>query len=167
MKTPEVDAKMLIRKPLNDVFEAMVNPNITSKFWFTKSSGVIEPGKTLEWEWGQFGVKDTVNILDVKLNEYISLEWKVGDLTTFVEMIFESHSDTSTLVHVTESGFWKNSPAKDDALEEKIYLMLGQNGGWNLVLANMKAWLEYGIALNLIADHNPNQVTKTYLNQPQ
>lgn len=155
---PIVKAQMLIRKPLTKVFEAMINPEITSKFWFTKSSGPVEPGKTLEWEWGQFGVSDIVDILEVKSNEYISLEWKLGDLKTKVEMEFESHSDTSTLFKVTESGFWDYDPGEDEKLKEKINLMLGQNGGWNLVLCNMKAWLEYELNLNLIADHNPNKV---------
>ena len=30
---------MLIRRPVADVFEAFINPDITTKFWFTKSSG--------------------------------------------------------------------------------------------------------------------------------
>lgn len=154
---PVVKAQMLIRKPVSEVFEAMVNPDITSKFWFTGSSGRVEPGKTIEWEWGQFGVKDTVDILDVKTDEYISLEWKLGDLKTLVEMVFELHSNASTLVKVTESGFWKTNPAEDENLEEKINLMLGQNGGWNLVLSSMKAWLEHELDLNLIADHEPEQ----------
>lgn len=152
---PIVKAQMLIRKPIDKVFEAMVNPDITSKFWFTKSSGRVEPGKTLEWEWGQFGVKDTVDILEVKTGEYISLEWELGDLKTLVEMEFESYSNSSTLVKVSERGFWENHPAKDEKLEEKINLMLGQNGGWTLVLSNMKAWLEHEVDLNLIADHQP------------
>jgi hypothetical protein len=38
-------AEMLIRKPAAEVFEAFVNPAITSRFWFTKSSGRLEPGK--------------------------------------------------------------------------------------------------------------------------
>lgn len=152
---PFVKAQMLIRKPIDEVFEAMTNPDITSKFWFTKSSGPVEPGKTLEWEWGQFGVSDTVDILEVRANEYISLEWKLGDLKTLVEMEFESYSDASTLFKVTESGFWDSKPSEDPKLKEKINLMLGQNGGWNLVLSNMKAWLEHELDLNLIADHNP------------
>ncbi|MBD3616212.1 MAG: SRPBCC domain-containing protein [Gracilimonas sp.] len=157
---PVVKAEMLIRKPVHEVFEAMINPEITSKFWFTKSSGRVEPGKTLEWEWGQFGVSDTVDILEVRTNEYISLEWKPGDLKTKVEMEFEPHSETSTLFKVTESGFWDSAPAEDEKLEEKINLMLGQNGGWNLVLCNMKAWLEHKLDLNLIADHNPKAAVK-------
>ncbi|MEX2483875.1 MAG: SRPBCC family protein [Brumimicrobium sp.] len=155
MKIPIVKAQMLIRKPVEKVFEAMVDPDITSNFWFTKSSGRVEPGQTLEWEWGQFGVKDIVDIKEVKTNEFISLEWKLGELKTLVEMNFEPYSASSTLLKVTESGFWESEPSKDKKLEEKIDVMLGQNGGWNLVLSNMKAWLEHKIDLNLIADHYP------------
>ena len=32
-------AEKLIRKPVAKVFEAFINPEITTKFWFTKSSG--------------------------------------------------------------------------------------------------------------------------------
>lgn len=153
---PIVESQMLIRKPISEVFEAMVNPHVTSKFWFTKGSGRVEPNITLEWEWGQFGVKDTVDILEVKTDQYISLQWKLGNLKTMVEMNFEPKPDDSTLLQVTETGFWEKSPAEDKNLEEKIGLMLGQNGGWTLVLSNMKAYLEFGINLNLISDHKPH-----------
>lgn len=152
---PRVQVQMLIRRPVHEVFEAMVNPDITSEFWFTKSSGRVEPGKTLEWEWEQFGVKDSVDIREVRASEYISLEWKLGELKTLVEMSFTPYSDASTLFKVTESGFWDSIPVEDEKLEEKINLMLGQNGGWNLVLSNMKAWLEHRVKLNLISDHKP------------
>lgn len=102
---PIVKVQMMIRKPIDVVFEAMVNPDITSRFWFTKSSGRVEPGKTLEWEWGQFGVMDTVDILEVRNGEYISLKWKLGEMKTLVEMKFESFSTSFTLVKVSESGF--------------------------------------------------------------
>ncbi len=140
---PIVESQMLIRKPVSEVFEAMANPDITSNFWFTKGSGRVEPGKTLEWEWGQFGVKDTVDILEVNHNEFISLKWKLGDLKTTVEMYFESKSDETMLLRVIEKGFWDSLPAEDKNLEEKINLMMGQNGGWTLVLSNMKAYLEF------------------------
>ena len=41
---PIAKAEMLIRKPAAEVFEAFVNPAITSKFWFTKGSGRFEEG---------------------------------------------------------------------------------------------------------------------------
>lgn len=34
-----VEAQMLIRKPVEQVFQAFIDPAITVHFWFTKSSG--------------------------------------------------------------------------------------------------------------------------------
>jgi len=47
-------AEMLIRKPVPEVFEAFINPAITTWFWFTKSSGRLEPGKPIQWDWEMF-----------------------------------------------------------------------------------------------------------------
>ena len=41
---PVARAEMLIRKPVSLVFEAFVDPAITSRFWFTRGSGRLEPG---------------------------------------------------------------------------------------------------------------------------
>jgi uncharacterized protein YndB with AHSA1/START domain len=43
-RTPVAKAEMLIRKPVAEVFEAFIDPAITTKFWFTKGSGRLEPG---------------------------------------------------------------------------------------------------------------------------
>ena len=43
-QTPVAKAEMLIRRPVAEVFEAFINPTITTKFWFTRSSGRLEPG---------------------------------------------------------------------------------------------------------------------------
>ena len=47
-KSPIAKTGMLIRKPVDQVFEAIVNPEITSKFWFRKGSGRLEAGKTVQ-----------------------------------------------------------------------------------------------------------------------
>jgi uncharacterized protein YndB with AHSA1/START domain len=46
-ETTVAKAQMLIRKPVAQVFEALVDPAITSRFWFSKSSGRLEPGKRM------------------------------------------------------------------------------------------------------------------------
>ena len=45
ISNPVVEAQMLIRRPVVDCFEAFVNPENTTKFWFTKSSGRLALGK--------------------------------------------------------------------------------------------------------------------------
>ena len=47
---------MLIRKPVAEVFEAFINPDITTQFWFTKSSGRLQAGQQVQWDWEMYGV---------------------------------------------------------------------------------------------------------------
>lgn len=46
---PVAKMELLIRKPVADVFEAYVNPDAITKFWFNRSSGRIEVGATVIW----------------------------------------------------------------------------------------------------------------------
>lgn len=50
-QSPITKTAMLIRRPVAEVFEAFVNPVMTTKFWFTQSSGRLEAGKQVEWAW--------------------------------------------------------------------------------------------------------------------
>jgi uncharacterized protein YndB with AHSA1/START domain len=45
-------AEMLIRSPVSSVFDAFVDPAITSKFWFSQGSAKLEVAKTVRWDWG-------------------------------------------------------------------------------------------------------------------
>lgn len=51
IKTPVSSTGMLIRKPVEAVFEAFVNPEVTTRFWFTHSSGRLEKGQRVQWTW--------------------------------------------------------------------------------------------------------------------
>lgn len=143
---------MLIRRPAGKVFEAFVNPDVTTQFWFTEGSGRLEEGKTVTWTWGQFGVSADITVTSIELNELIQFQWPSGEEESAfrtVELSFESKREGTTFVQVVESGFDKN----DDQLINQI---AGQTEGWTLVLSALKAWLEHGINLNLISDHKPN-----------
>ena len=45
---------MLVGKPVAEVFEAFVDPEGTTKFWFTRSSGRLEAGKEICWDSDRF-----------------------------------------------------------------------------------------------------------------
>jgi len=49
-KSYEGKAEMLIRKPANIVFDAIVDPTVTTRFWFTKSSGRLTQDAKVKWE---------------------------------------------------------------------------------------------------------------------
>ena len=145
MTTPTVKAEMLIRKPPADVFNAFANPAVTTKFWFTKSSGKLEAGKRVRWEWEMYGVGDDLDVKAVEPNKRIAFEWSFPK-SNHVEMTFTPHAK-GTLVSIVNSGL-----RGDDVFAEALDL----TQGWNLVLAAAKAWLEHGINLNLIADKAPD-----------
>jgi uncharacterized protein YndB with AHSA1/START domain len=44
-------AEILIRKLVEEVFLAFIDPEITTRFWFTKSSGKLEEEKPAQWTW--------------------------------------------------------------------------------------------------------------------
>lgn len=143
---PIVKAQMLIRRPVAEVFEAFVDPAITTRFWFTKSSGRLEPGKQVRWDWEMYGVFADVDVKAVEPNRRILIEW--DDPPRPVEWVFTAREDNTTLVSITNSGF---RGSEDEIVAQAIDAM----GGFVMVLAGAKALLEHNIVLNLVADHHP------------
>lgn len=141
-------AAMLIRKPVAQVFEAFINPEITTKFWFTKSSGKLEPGKQVHWDWEMYNVSQQVTVKSIEKNRRIVIEWSMYGYPTIVEWVFKPYGDGKTFVTITDSGF----KAEGDKLIEQL---TGDTEGWTLVLAGLKALLEHNIILGLVADRIP------------
>ena len=65
---PVARTAMLIRRPVADVFAPFIDPDITTRFWFTKSSGRLETGKQVKWEWEIYGVSTRVAVKGVDPN---------------------------------------------------------------------------------------------------
>lgn len=144
---PVVKAQMLIRKPVSEVFEAFVDPAITTKFWFTKSSGKLETGKKIRWEWEMYGVSTRLTVKAVEKDKRILIEW--DDPPCPVEWQFTPRADNTTLVSISNWGF---SGSENEVTAKAIDSM----GGFTSVLAGLKALLEHNILLNLVADHHPD-----------
>ncbi|WP_442951656.1 SRPBCC family protein [Paenibacillus sp. GYB003] len=141
---------MLIRKPVEEVFEAFIDPAITTKFWFTKSSGRLEVGSHVRWDWEMYGVSDDVHVKEIEKNMRIRIEWSDS---TQVEWIFTPRTNNETFVTITSSGYTGNG---DDIVNRAIDDM----GGYTIVLCGLKAFLEHNIVLNLVADKAPDAHVK-------
>ncbi|KPE50671.1 SRPBCC family protein [Chryseobacterium indologenes] len=142
-----VEAQMLIRKPVEDVFEAFINPAVTTRFWFTKSTGKLEEGKTVTWEWEMYGVSSDLKTLQIIPNQLIKTIW--GDPSTNVDYEFRV-MEKGTLVVIKSYGFSQTG-------EELLRQVNDNTGGFTTVLDGCKAYLEHGINLNLIEDKFPQQ----------
>ena len=143
-KPPIARATMLIRRPVEDVFNAFVDPAVTTKFWFNRSSGALAVGRTVTWYWDHYGASGDVVVKRLEKNRRIDIEWP-----TPVEWVFTDRSDGTTFVSITASGF----TGTDD---EQVAQALDSTEGFNLVIAACKAYLEHGIELNVVTDKNPD-----------
>jgi uncharacterized protein YndB with AHSA1/START domain len=148
---PIMKTGMLIRKSVAEVFEAFVNPHLTTTFWFTKSSGRLEAGKQVEWTWEMYDVSASVDVKAIKPNKRIVIEWPGYSGLTTVEWKFTPQKDNSTFVTITESGFIGNG-------DELVKQVADSTQGFSLVLAGLKGLLEHNIQLNLVADRYPQGI---------
>ncbi|UQD57724.1 SRPBCC domain-containing protein [Flavobacterium sp. K5-23] len=142
---------MLIRKTVDVVFEAFIDPAITSNFWFTKGSSKLEVGKTLTWEWEMYSVSATVFVKEIIPNKKIVIDW--GNPSTSVDFNFNSLSDGTTYVTIKHYG----PQLENDAL---IAAIKDSTAGFTTVLDGLKAYLEHNINLNLIADKFPKEISQ-------
>lgn len=148
---PVVAAQMLIRKPVATVFQAFIDPEITTNFWFTKSSGRLEVGKTVTWEWEMYGAATSVTVKDIIPNQRISTEW--GDPATTVDYEFTALTDDTTYVVIKNYGFRETGADLIEAIKDNT-------GGFTTVLDGLKAYLEHNLKLNLIADKFPGEISQ-------
>lgn len=148
---PVTNTGMLIRKPVADVFEALINPDITTKFWFTKSSGRLEVGKEVQWEWEMYNVSISVIAQAIEPHTRLVIEWPGYSGNTTVEWLFTAQSTDTTYVSVTERGFTGDG-------DELVKQVADSTEGFALLLAGLKAFLEHNVRLNLVADRYPTGI---------
>jgi uncharacterized protein YndB with AHSA1/START domain len=150
-RVPIAETGMLIRKPVAEVFEAIVNPELTTKFWFTRSSGRLAVGRPIRWDWEMYDISIELTAKAIDNNRRIVLEWPGYSGPTTVEWTFAPLNDGATFVRVTESGFKGTG-------DELVRFVADSTQGFSLVLAGLKALLEHGVRLNLVGDRYPKGV---------
>jgi len=150
-QVPITKTGMLIRKPVAEVFEAFINPDITTRFWFTKSSGRLATDQQFQWGWEMYGISIPVDVKAIESNKRIVIEWAGYSGQTTVEWTFSPQKDGTTFVNITESGFTGDG-------DELVKHMTASTQGFSLVLAGLKALLEHNVRLNLVADRYPKGI---------
>lgn len=141
---PVARATMLIRRPVEEVFNAFVDPTVTTKFWFSRATGPLAPGATVTWYWDHYGVSGDVFVRALEPNKRIVIEWP-----TPVEWVFTPRGEDATFVSIVASGF-------TGSVDEQVAQALDSTEGFNLVISACKAYLEHGIELRVVVDKNPD-----------
>ena len=142
-----------VGRPVAEVFEAVVSPDILSEYFTTGGArGRLEPGAQVTWDFADFPGAFPVDVVEVVPNEKIVLRWEAGDgredheagtwerggYQTTVTMAFKSlDDDTRTMVEITEEG-WRED-------EGGLQASYGNCMGWSQMVAALKMWLEHGI----------------------
>jgi len=132
----ETNATIQIQKPIEEVFEGIVNPEKMTRYFISESSGRLETGKEVIWKFPEFEAKFPIKEIEIENTSAISFVW---DPETIVKITLEKLPDDSTIVRVNENGKELN--------EANLKWALENSGGWANFLACMKAYLEYGIEL--------------------
>lgn len=138
-QTLVIKAALQILKPVNEVFEAIVDPIKMSNYFISKSSGRMEEGKQIMWKFPEFDAEFPIRTGKIEINKYISFYWVMEGVELLVEMILTPREINSTIVTITEK-----SRNNDEA---GINWLKGNTEGWANFLACLKAYLEYGINL--------------------
>ena len=138
---PRFEVQLKIQKPVDEVFEGVVNPKKLSGYFTRTASGPIVAGTTVKWSFPEFPEEFPVEVRKVVKNERIVLEWEASErgYDTKVEMIFKRLDDGATMVQIRESG-WRETP-------KGIESSYGNCGGWMHMMCCLKGYLEYGINL--------------------
>lgn len=134
--TLNIKASIQIQKPINTVFENIVNPDKMMQYFIGSSTGKITENAELIWTFPEFDEKCPVSITEFIPNKKISFVW---DPETVVTIELQEQTDKSTLVKVTEGS--------KDVNEKNIKWFAGNTEGWANFLACLKAFSEYQINL--------------------
>jgi uncharacterized protein YndB with AHSA1/START domain len=152
----KIKASLKILKPVNEVFEAIVDPEKMSGYFISQSTGRMEEGKTLTWQFPEFDMKFPVRIDTIKKDQYISYYWGEAGDETRVEIFLKPKNEAETFVSITE-GTKENN-------EAGILWLRRNTEGWANFLACLKAYLEYGINLRKGA-FDPSQMQAEEVNR--
>jgi uncharacterized protein YndB with AHSA1/START domain len=135
----EINVAIQIQKPINEIFESIVNPEKMTNYFISQSTGMMEEGKNLIWKFPEFDFECPVRVGKVEKDKYISFYWENSGKDLLVEITLSESLNNGTLVSISEKGM--------DNDEVGIKWLSGNSFGWSNFLACLKAYLEYGINL--------------------
>lgn len=142
---PTITVTGFISKPDHEVYEAVADPAILSRYFTTGGAkGRMEPGATVTWDFADFPGEFPVHVVEANQDERIVFTWGAaegsvpeGETESTVTFTFEARGEERTLVTISGTGF-----ADTDAGWAAV---VDQTGGWTAMLCAMKVWLEHGI----------------------
>ncbi len=128
----------IIPKPVDEVFDAVIDSGKLTGYFALNSSGNLIEGNTVTWDFGECGKFD-VAVKQIRKNEMIKLEWFVGGVNTNIEIAFTSLDNNSTKIIINETGW----TLKEANIKEAI----DRAKGWTNFLDCLKAYVVNNVDL--------------------
>jgi len=132
--------KFKIVKPVDEVFEAFVDPAKIGNFWFSSSSARWEQGKTITLRYDEYDAQVDIKVLEIEANKKIVFRWGATGEGHIVTITLKELDRTSTVIEVNEEGFHEND-------EDLINNLIDNKEGWVYMLTCLKGYLEFGANL--------------------
>lgn len=133
-----VMTRLIINKPANEVFEAIVSPDKIGNFWFSSSSERWEEGKRITLRYDEYNAKGVMTVLEIENNQKIVFSWGEEHGEETVVTITLTEHESGTVIEVSESGLNEENP-------DVVAKMMQQKEGWVYTLTCLKAYVENGI----------------------
>ncbi len=133
----EVNTKLKIAKPVNEVFEAIVDPEKMANYWFSSGSARLEQDKTITLRYEEYDAQVELTVLEILEDKKIAFKWGAPGDEHVVTITLSEVDDTTTVIEVNEKGWNEND-------DELISNLLGNKEGWVYMLTCLKGYLENG-----------------------
>jgi uncharacterized protein YndB with AHSA1/START domain len=132
--------KMKIVNPVNEVFEAFVDPLKIGNFWFSSSSEKWEQGKIITLKYDEYDAQVVIEILEMEENKKIVFRWGNDGNGRIVTITLNEIDNNMAIIEVNEEGFVETS-------NDFITQLVDNKEGWVYMLTCLKGYLEYGVNL--------------------
>ncbi len=148
MDTISAKAESIVRAAPIEVFNAFVDAEKMSQFWFTRRDEGLQEGRTVSWFIGadKNAYAIEVSVKEIKEPELIRIYWQSGEHSTQVLWQIQGKNNGHSILTIEESGF----KGSDDEIIAKA---LDSTGGFNQVIIALKAYLEHNAIINVVTDH--------------
>jgi len=133
-------ATTLIRKPIGEVFEAFVRPEIITRFWLEATSAPLAKGAEVTWRFMVPGASETTKVTSFEPPRLIEFDWSDGK---HVMLMFDIFKPGITQVTAEMSGFDPKAAVSE---------LVNATEGFTIVLCDLKTLMEGGKPANLVRD---------------
>ena len=138
----KVQVHARIKKPIREVFDAVVNPEKVESYFATGgASGPMKAGVSVSWKFEDISFVQKMKVIKLVENKEIQLEWFHEDGNrSKVQILFDKLSENETMVTIKHSGYKENERGLEDSYSHCE--------GWTVMLTSLKGFLEYGINIS-------------------